>query len=76
MASFDIMKKLVNKDSSQKRFQVKIINRQTGQPVNGPDEQGEICVKSAQCFIGYLNRQDITNQVSKTSGAGYLRRKY
>ena len=35
--------------------QVKIKNRLTSEPVQGPDEQGEICVKSPQCFKGYLN---------------------
>ena len=35
--------------------QVKVINRLSGQPVKGPDEQGEICVKSPQNFVGYLN---------------------
>ena len=34
--------------------QIKIVNRQTAEPVQGPDEQGEICVKSPQCFKGYL----------------------
>jgi hypothetical protein len=45
-------------------FQIKIINRQTGQSVNGPDEQGEICIKSPQCFIGYLDNKDLTNRVN------------
>jgi len=35
--------------------QIKIINRITSEAVEGPDEQGEICVKSPQCFKGYLN---------------------
>ena len=35
--------------------QIKIVNRLTDEPVQGPDEQGEICVKSPQCFKGYLN---------------------
>ena len=30
----------------------------SGEAVNGPDEQGEICVKSPQCFIGYLNQSE------------------
>lgn len=34
--------------------QIKIISRQTSEPVQGPDEQGEICVKSPQVFKGYL----------------------
>ena len=34
---------------------MEIINRQTSEAVEGPDEQGEICVKSPQCFKGYLN---------------------
>ena len=45
-------------------FQIKITNRQTGHPVNGPDEQGEICIKSPQCFLGYLDRPDLNNSVS------------
>jgi len=35
--------------------QIKIINRQTETNVEGPDENGEICIKSPQCFKGYLN---------------------
>ena len=42
--------------------QIKIINRQTGQPVNGHDEQGEICIKSPQLFIGYLNQPQLTQE--------------
>eukprot|EP00095_Tigriopus_kingsejongensis_P001553 maker-scaffold137_size321222-snap-gene-0.10 protein:Tk01553 transcript:maker-scaffold137_size321222-snap-gene-0.10-mRNA-1 annotation:"4-coumarate-- ligase-like" len=38
--------------------QVKIINRQSNENVEGPDEQGEICIKSAQNFIGYLNEDN------------------
>ena len=38
--------------------QVKIVNRLTDEPVQGPDEQGEICIKSPQCFKGYLNEND------------------
>ena len=33
---------------------VKIINRQTNELVASPEEQGEICIKSPQNFIGYL----------------------
>ena len=40
-------------------YQIKIINRQTSEPVQGPDEQGEICIKSPQCFKGYLNQGDL-----------------
>ena len=29
--------------------------RQTETNVEGPDENGEICIKSPQCFKGYLN---------------------
>ena len=43
--------------------QIKIINRQTGQPVNGHDEQGEICVKSPQSFLGYLNHDQLQSKV-------------
>ena len=35
--------------------QIKIKNRLADEPVQGPDEQGEICIKSPQCFKGYLN---------------------
>lgn len=35
--------------------QIKIRNRQTNEPVGGPDEQGEICIKSPQNFTGYFN---------------------
>ncbi len=31
------------------------MNRQSGEPVGGAEEQGEICVKSAQNFSGYLH---------------------
>ena len=37
---------------------LKIVNRQTNQPVGGAEEQGEICVKSPQNFIGYLGSQE------------------
>jgi len=42
--------------------QIKVINRQTGQQVNGHDEQGEICVKSPQLFIGYLNHPELQDK--------------
>ena len=35
----------------------------SGQAVNGPDEQGEICVKSPQCFLGYLNQAEKNKEV-------------
>ncbi len=38
--------------------QIKIVNRQSNAAVEGPDEQGEICVKSPQNFIGYLNQNN------------------
>lgn len=38
--------------------QIKIVNRQSGDTVGGPDEQGEICIKSAQCFLGYLGEDN------------------
>lgn len=44
-------------------LQIKIISRQTGLPVGGPDEQGEICVKSPQCFLGYLGKSELNSQV-------------
>ena len=33
---------------------VQIIDRVTRQPVSGPELQGEICLKTAQLFPGYL----------------------
>ena len=48
--------------------QVKIINRQTGENVQGPDEQGEICIKSPQCFKGYLN----TDHSATTDSEGFF----
>ena len=27
--------------------------------MQGPDEQGEICIKSPQCFKGYLNQGNL-----------------
>ena len=38
-----------------------------GSAVNGPDEQGEICVKSPQCFIGYLNQTEKNKDVNTIS---------
>ena len=38
--------------------QIKIVSRQSGDPVEGPDYQGEICVKSPQTFIGYLGENN------------------
>lgn len=38
--------------------QIKIISRQSNENVGGPDEQGEICIKSPQTFIGYLNEDN------------------
>jgi len=38
----------------------KVIDRITGQPVTGPDLQGEICIKTCQLFPGYLDlSQDV-----------------
>jgi len=37
---------------------VKIRSRQSDENVEGPDEQGEICVKSPQCFTGYLGKDN------------------
>ena len=31
-----------------------MVDRQTGQPVTGPDLQGELCVKTCQLLPGYL----------------------
>ena len=38
--------------------QIKIINRQSNEAVGEANEQGEICVKSAQCFLGYLGEDN------------------
>ena len=38
--------------------QIKIINRLSNECVSGADEQGEICIKSPQCFIGYLGEDN------------------
>ena len=35
--------------------QIKVKNRLSGDAVSGPEEQGEICIKSPQNFLGYLN---------------------
>merc|ERR1712212_760798 len=47
---------------------IKIVSRQTGQAVNGPDEQGEICVKSPQCFIGYLKQPEKNKSIFDSDG--------
>ena len=41
--------------NSFKKYCKIIIFRQTETNVEGPDENGEICIKSGQCFKGYLN---------------------
>ena len=41
-----------------------------GSAVNGPDEQGEICVKSPQCFIGYLNQTEKNKDVNNIFMSG------
>eukprot|EP00094_Tigriopus_californicus_P002372 TCALIF_02290-PA protein Name:"Similar to 4cl2 Probable 4-coumarate--CoA ligase 2 (Dictyostelium discoideum)" AED:0.08 eAED:0.08 QI:10/0.81/0.83/0.91/0.90/0.83/12/272/929 len=38
--------------------QIKIISRQSNENVGGHDEQGEICIKSPQTFVGYLNEDN------------------
>ena len=43
--------------------QIKIVNRQTNEPVGGADEQREICVRSPQNFIGYFGNA-FNNRVS------------
>ena len=43
----------------------------SGQAVGGPDEQGEICVKSPQCFIGYLNKDEKNKEVSDDIAISY-----
>ena len=50
-----------NQISSNKTI---IIFFNKGSAVNGPDEQGEICVKSPQCFIGYLNQTEKNKDVN------------
>ena len=53
-----------NQISSNKTI---IIFFNKGSAVNGPDEQGEICVKSPQCFIGYLNQTEKNKDVNNIS---------
>jgi len=36
----------------------KVVDRQTGQPVSGPDSQGELCVKTCQLLPGYLGEDE------------------
>jgi acyl-coenzyme A synthetase/AMP-(fatty) acid ligase len=36
----------------------KVVDRQTGQPVSGPDLQGELCVKTCQLLPGYLGQEE------------------
>merc|ERR1719369_1760013 len=36
----------------------KVIDRQTSQPVSGPDLQGELCVKTCQLLPGYLGQEE------------------
>merc|ERR1712013_71519 len=36
----------------------KVVDRQTGQPVTGPDLQGELCVKTCQLLPGYLGQEE------------------
>ena len=50
--------------------QIKIVSRQSGDPVEGPDYQGEICVKSPQTFIGYLGESN--NRVRGSSERSYF----
>ncbi|XP_040580808.1 probable 4-coumarate--CoA ligase 1 isoform X2 [Lepeophtheirus salmonis] len=54
---------------------IKIISRQDGNPVDGPDQQGEICVKSPQCMLGYLNKEESSafdnDQYFHTGDLGY-----
>ena len=37
---------------------VQVVDRQTGQPVTGPDLQGELCVKTCQLLPGYLGQEE------------------
>ena len=48
--------------------QIKIINRQTSDLVQGPDEHGEICIKSPQCFQGYLDQSEGGGQIFDNDG--------
>ena len=43
---------------------IKITNRQSNEPVAGPDEQGEIWIKSSQVFVGYLHDRNKNKHVS------------
>lgn len=43
--------------------QIKIVDRQSGTPVTGHDEHGEICVKTPQSFIGYLHCPELNDKV-------------
>ena len=36
----------------------KVVDRLSGQPVCGPDTQGELCVKTPQLFLGYRGEQE------------------
>ena len=36
----------------------KVVDRLSGQPVCGPDTQGELCVKTPQLFLGYKGGQE------------------
>ena len=36
----------------------KVVDRLSGQPVCGPDTQGELCVKTPQLFLGYKGEQE------------------
>ena len=58
------MESMNNQISSNKTI---IIFLNKGSAVNGPDEQGEICVKSPQCFIGYLNQTEKNKDVNDIS---------
>ena len=37
---------------------IQVVDRQTGQPVTGPDLQGELCVKTCQLLPGYLGQEE------------------
>jgi len=45
----------------------KVVDRQSGQPVTGPDMQGELCVKTCQLLPSYLGQDE-----SVTDSEGYF----